>query len=1459
MIKIPHTVKCIFFIAFFFQLIFLANGQNTGLKTFPPDNDLVELVTRYIQSPITKTIQSNGDVFLQRDLTNYLQSSVFQAHENIPAQQDYGHDHKDAMLRTFLNRPQPSVATMNNYFINAATEFKVPVNLLKAIAQVQSNWTQMSESMYGSWGVMGIIENKFVQQITKASSLLNLDPLVIKNDARENIRAAAALMAYYQKTKPAASGLEDWFESVKELTGLTDKAMKNELAIRIYDVLKKGSKTVSLWGEIILMEPINVQIPQSSIDAAIERTESTERTTNVDYPDAVANFTTCNFNSRPGGSTVNFYFLHYIAVGTYQGTIDWFKNCTSQVSAHYVVRNSDGLVSQVVAEANRAWTQGVNLYNDQGIGVEHEVLASNLSMWDSEPMLVSAAKLCINVSNRWSIPKIRRVNNGDKGIYGHNDVRATDCPNLTQARWDNFLSRLSTLNVSAPVLHSIANSGSGTELKASWKANTEPELAGYRLYYADDDGLTNWSLAANETTLTAATNSVTLNASQFLVPPTGNVHHFKLSAVVRDGSNPVVESSASDIYSRSSNVSGAKVLIVDGFDRTGGSYTLPAHSFAASYFNALRDKGSLQISSVANEKVEDGTFVLNNYNIVVWFVGDESSANVVFSAAEKAAISSYLDNGGQLIVSGSEIAYNIGRSGASAIDLSFMNNYLKSNYDGDGAINYTPAIGITGTPFEGLNIPFGITYAEDFPDAVLPVNGSISIFDYSVSPVKKGGVAYKGTFGTGSNPGALIYLSYTLETATQASMNAFMEKALQYLNTTVTTVAPIANNDAAMAQTGSPKAIRVLINDVDNGTPINPSSMLIVQNPANGNVVKDNNGKITYTSNPGFSGNDQFQYRVQNNAGQSSNNATVSVQVVATTSCDPDAPEKDIAFPKRDIRGAWVATVSNIDWPSARTLSSSQQQAELRVLLDTLSRTGINTVFLQIRPECDALYASAIEPWSYWLTNSQGTAPSPFWDPLTFAIAEAHARGMELHAWINPYRAKQSTPTLAANHVAVLNPSWTFVSGSTTLLDPGLPQVRTYLTRVIADIAGRYDVDGIHFDDYFYPYAGMTGQDNTTFTNNNPTVIANIEDWRRNNINLLIGQVYDTISFINAATKRNVIFGVSPFGIWKSGTPAGIAGTSSFSQVYCDPIAWLKSGKVDYIAPQLYWKITGGQDYDALSKWWNDQGDIYNRFIYPGLALYKMVDANNWAASEIENQVAINRAATQTQLKGQILFSSKQIMDNSKGLKTSLQNNQFRYKSFSPVLSWKDIICPRPPVNVRMEADSLRWDTPAAATDGDLPRKYVVYRFANSAEAVTHINDGKKVYSIVYGNKLGIPAADLSNSYFLVSALDKNNNESEGNSVVLSVITGIRLIPYPNNEVDFAVGPNPFVSEIHVSKLKKAQTVELMDATGRLLLSKTVKNESSTILNVPYLSSGIYYLRVVKSTGEYGTVKLVKL
>ena len=1334
--------------------------QKSG--TFPSDASLFQLVNKYIHTPVVKRVQPNGDVLLQRDFTEYLHAMPPYEGRRLQSEEDHGHEHNSAMLQEFLNRPQPSVATLEKYFSSAASEFAVPLEILRAYGQVQSNWAQVSESMYGSWGIMGLIENNISRQISEAAALLHITPDDIKNEAFSNIRAAAALLSSLQQKKGNARTPEDWFESVCVLTGLPERDLQESLAQRVYRVMREGSKTVSIWGEIIFINPSGtISIPSlppaTKDDAAISLTSS-------GIPDnacaTLNNAATCNYGMRPAGP-IKYYFIHYIATGTFEGTISWFKNCSSGVSAHYVVRNFDGFITQMVDETDRAFSQGASEYNNYGIGVEHEVLATNLSMWDSEPMLREAGKLAADVCNRYNLPKQRRVSNGDAGIYGHSDVTATACPNLTQARWDNFLARITTsipCVVAAPTLFSVTSESGTARVTATWKANPEKKLAGYRLYYATDEALTQWAIAADEISLTPGSTSISLLPHQFKTVPSGPVYYFRLTAVGTNADGPPSESGPSDVYARSWQTSGQRLLIVDGFDRISGSYRNPTHSFTVSYFKAIRDRSGLQISSVANEKVEDATFNLNNFDIVVWFVGDESSADTVFSAAEKNAIISFLNNGGKLFVSGSEIAYNIGRAAATGYNLSFMNNYLKGNYLNDGSSGYTPASGTAGSPFAGITIPFGTIYPEDFPDAIVPAGGAVALMDYAVTPAtNKAAIGFKGTFGGGSKPGALVYFGFPLETASEANIGTAMERILQYFDVATNVAPPITAADAATAESGVGKRIHVLTNDNPNGTSINPSTVTIVQPPANGAATPQSDGTILYTSNQGFTGNDAFSYKVNNTQGMSSNTSSVNVNVLSIGNCAAYPPEKDDSHPIRELRGAWVTSVFNLDWPTSRTATPAQQQAELLRIFDTLKNTGFNSVFFQVRTACDALYNSPFEPWSYYLTNNEGAPPSPLWDPLAFAVEAAHQRGLELHAWVNPYRARTGSYPLAANHLINQRPDWILTVESTLILNPGLPDVRTYITRIIYDIANRYDVDGIHFDDYFYP-SSIATQDAGTYSRHNPNNIGNIGDWRRDNVNRMIAMVYDTVQHINKTQNRNVVFGVSPFGIWESGTPAGITGQSSFSALFCDPMAWLQAGKVDYIAPQLYWRITGAQDYNILSQWWNDQARLYNRPVFTGHAWYKMVDTNNWPASEIEDQIRLNRLPVRENIRGEIGYRTLQIMQNSKGLKTNLQQGLYRYKSYPPAYPWLDNVCPNPPTRVRLEGDTLRWDTPAQATDGDEADKYVVYSFTDAGQMQSMAGDGKRVVDIVASNKLFIPDAPYAN--YAVATLDKNNNES---------------------------------------------------------------------------------------------------
>jgi len=1382
---------CILLSAAVLLINFTGFGQKNA-QIIPTDETLRNLVNKHIKSPVSRQVQPDGSVFLQRNFTEYLHASpAFNDPEPQANEADFGHDHKMEALEIALNRPHPSVATLEKYFKAAASSYKVPVALLRAYAQVQSNWTQVSESMYGSWGIMGLTENPYTHQLAEAAALLGTDMQQIKTDANTNIRAAAALLAQYQSVKGITQNPEDWFGSICRLTGMPEKDLQASLAQRVYRIMAEGTKTISIWGEIILIEKSSkIKIPAyEDLEPSIPITLQGNGV--PDYPAAILNYTTCNFSNRPTGAGIRYYFVHYIAVGTYEGTISWFKNCTSQVSAHYVVRNFDGQVTQMVDEANRAWSQGVTEYNDQGIGVEHEVQVANLSMWDSQPMLNEAGKLCADACNRNNIPKQRRGNNGDRGIYGHSDVIATNCPNLTTNRWNTFLSKVlgALPAVGTPTLWSVQSATGNTTVTATWRSNTEATLLGYRLYYAQGDDLNNWALAANETTLTPATNTITLQPEQFMVPATGLVYHYRLTALVSNGAEPPVESGYSDMYSASTAASGKKVLIVDGFDRSGGSYKVNVHSFAVSYFKAMRDRGLVQISTAANEKVEDGTISLTGYDLVVWFVGDESSADVVFSANEKARITAYLNNGGQMLISGSEIAYNLGRAVAAGFDINFMTNYLKATYVNDGNPNFTPASGTAGSAFEGLNIPFGIVYPEDFPDAISPVNGSVTLMDYIVAP-NKAAIGYKGTFGAGSNPGSVLFLAFPLETASDQGMSAFFEKAFPWFGVEALPAPPITQADATKVKEGKTKRIYLLNNDNGNGLPLNPQSLTLTTAPTQGTVKKAADGYVIYKANAGYNGPDVFQYKIANTAGVFSGNETVSINIETAALCGDDAGEVDDAYPLRSLRGAWVTSVFNLDWPT-RAASPAVQQAELLTILDTLKNTGFNTIYLQVRTGSDAFYASNYEPWSFYLTGTEGTAPSPLWDPLTFAVEAAHARGLDLHAWINPYRARTGSYPLAAGHVINQRPDWILTVGTNLILNPGLPEVRNYLKNIMADIAARYDVDGIHFDDYFYPTAIST-QDNATYATNNPSGFGNIGDWRRDNVNQMIAMVYDTIQHINTIQNRNVVFGVSPFGIWKAGTPPGIAGTSSFSAMYCDPIAWLQAGKVDYVAPQLYWKITGAQDYNSLSLWWNGQATLTNRHLYTGQAWYKMVDVpNNWAASEIEAQISMNRQPVREAIRGEIGYRTLQIMNNSKGLKTALQQGLYRYKSYAPPMSWKDAICPNAPANVRVEGDSLRWDAPTAAADGDFAIKYVVYKYSLANEAIALAHDGTKVIEITRRTALYLPNDRYAT--YVVSALDKNNNESAG---TIGKVPDITLCPGTNITLQGMVSGNQFVWQI---------------------------------------------------------------
>ncbi len=479
------------------------------------------------------------------------------------------------------------------------------------------------------------------------------------------------------------------------------------------------------------------------------------------------------------------------------------------------------------------------------------------------------------------------------------------------------------------------------------------------------------------------------------------------------------------------------------------------------------------------------------------------------------------------------------------------------------------------------------------------------------------------------------------------------------------------------------------------------------------------------------------------------------------------SPAQTLTHPKREFRGAWIATVANLDWPT-QSAAPSVQQAQLISIFDNLKAIGINAVIFQVRPECDALYQSSIEPWSYWLTGAQGVAPNPLWDPLEFAVKEAHKRGMELHAWFNPFRAvktvKNGAPSyqLAPNHVAVKHPEWLLKFSNEWLLDPGLPEVRAYVDSVIMDVVRRYDVDGVSWDDYFYSYNGMTTQDSMSWRLYRGN-FTNIADWRRNNINILVKAVHDSI----LAVKPWVKWGITPFGIWKSGTPAGISGLSAYDELYCDAVTWLAHGWVDYIGPELYWPFGGGQDYGKLAPWWSSVKN--GRHLYVGQAPYRITDSN-WGPSELPNQIRLNRTGI---AEGEIFFRATYgVNNNPKGFADSLRTSFYKYPTLLPVMGWKDSIPPNPVQNLQYASASVDgahfyWEVPTAASDGNTASRYVVYRFNHAGAGPQDIDSAQNISSTVDTNSVAPPIPPGSGPYYYtVTSLDRNWNESQMSTVV---------------------------------------------------------------------------------------------
>lgn len=397
--------------------------------------------------------------------------------------------------------------------------------------------------------------------------------------------------------------------------------------------------------------------------------------------------------------------------------------------------------------------------------------------------------------------------------------------------------------------------------------------------------------------------------------------------------------------------------------------------------------------------------------------------------------------------------------------------------------------------------------------------------------------------------------------------------------------------------------------------------------------------------------------------------------------------------PPREFRAAWVATVDNIDWPSKKGLPVAQQKAELAKIVDVAADMGLNALVFQVRPHADAMYASKLEPWSEYLTGECGKAPSPAWDPLEYAIERCHERGLELHAWFNPYRAwhPAAKGPIPATHLAKTKPGIVKSYGTYLWMDPGEPEVQRHSLAVMLDVVKRYDLDGVHIDDYFYPYPvrGQEFPDEPSWRASRPEVHRlSRSDWRRRNVDEFVRRLYEGIK----RTKSWVKFGISPFGIYRPGIPKGIqAGVDQYEGLYADALKWFREGWCDYFTPQLYWPINQKpQSYPVLLQWWVEQNEK-GRHLWPGNYTSRLdPKGGNWPFGELSEQIAITRRTVKD--PGNVHFSFKAFLNNWKGSRQALAKDQYSLPALVPASPWLGDRPPSAPRAVRVENGTVTWE-----------------------------------------------------------------------------------------------------------------------------------------------------------------------
>lgn len=464
--------------------------------------------------------------------------------------------------------------------------------------------------------------------------------------------------------------------------------------------------------------------------------------------------------------------------------------------------------------------------------------------------------------------------------------------------------------------------------------------------------------------------------------------------------------------------------------------------------------------------------------------------------------------------------------------------------------------------------------------------------------------------------------------------------------------------------------------------------------------------------------------------------------------------EEPVPVPSREFRAAWIATVANIDWPSEPGLPVDKQKAELRAQLNRAAALQMNAVILQVRPAADALYDSPYEPWSAYLTGKMGQAPEPYYDPLAFAVREAHRRGLELHAWFNPFRAHHPADTseIASGHVSRTHPELVISYGDYLWLDPGLPGARAHTHRVILDVVERYDIDGVHFDDYFYPYPSYGGgadfPDSTSWQQARRSgETLDRGDWRRQNIDRLIRELYRDIKKM----KPYVKFGISPFGIWRPGYPEQTTGFDAYAELYADARRWLREGWIDYFTPQIYYQMDQtAQPYPIMLQWWTDQNKK-NRHIWPGLFTSRVASTSRkWPVQEITGQMYTARA--HPGVSGTVHFSMRALMENPEDLTDRLAAGPYATPALVPTSSWLDDNPPaRPAIALSESENDLTLSIEPAG--GEAVRWWVVYMHGERGWTLELVPGARRDIVLGSDNKSVWPDA------VAVAAVDRAGNE----------------------------------------------------------------------------------------------------